>query len=233
MMSFLSQIDMQVVTIILLTGVIPTFFWLFFWLREDRFKPEPIGLLTLTFIAGALCVFIVIPAEQFIKEFGAVGTTRIFFFAVVEELVKFGIAYFITFKSPHLNEPIDYAVYLITAALGFAMMENILFVMNPLLQSDISFVIHTGMLRFIGASILHAVLAALLGLVIGFVFYKKKSTRRQFLLGGLAMVIILHTFFNYFIIKYVEINLFLTLGILWFLTIVIINLFERVRNVNH
>ena len=223
----------EVLWVVLLTGIIPTVLWLFFWLREDRFQPEPRGLLILTFIAGALAVFLVLPLEQFVKSLGVIGTEKIFIFAAAEEFVKFGVVFLIDFNSSYLDEPIDYAIYLITGALGFATAENVLFLVEPSLQNDISFIIETGTLRFLGASILHSVLAAILGLTIGFVFYKKRSTKILFGALGLGIVIILHTLFNSFIIKYVEINGLLTLGILWLVTLFIIAMFERCRRVNH
>lgn len=226
-------ITTQVIWTILLTGVIPTLLWLFFWLREDRFQPEPRGLLVLTFIAGVISVFLILPLEQFVKTLGVEGTEKILIFAAAEELIKFGVVFMIDFNSSYLDEPIDYAIYLITGALGFATAENVLFLLEPSLQQDISFVIETGTLRFLGASILHSILAALLGLIIGFVFYKSRSTKLMFTVLGLGIVIILHTFFNYFIIKYIAINGFLTLGILWLVTLFIIAMFERVRRVNH
>ncbi len=223
----------QVVWTILLTGVIPTLLWLFFWLREDRFQPEPRGLLMLTFFAGALSVFIVLPTEQLVKAMGIVGTERILIFAAAEEIVKFAVVFLIDFHSSYLDEPIDYAIYLITGSLGFAAAENVMFLLEPSLQQDISFIIETGTLRFLGASILHSVLAAILGIIIGFVCYKKRNTKILFTILGLGIVIILHTIFNYFIIKYVEINGLLTLGILWLVTLIIIALFEKVRRINH
>ncbi len=224
----------EVIWTILLTGVIPTLLWLFFWLREDRFQPEPRGLLILTFFAGALSVFFITPIGQFLIIFFALeNTSKIFVLAAIEEIVKFATVFAIDFNSSYLDEPIDYAIYLITGALGFATAENVLFLLEPSLQQDISFVIETGMLRFLGASILHSILAALLGLIIGFVFYKRRSTKIIFGTLGLGIVIILHTFFNYFIIKYIEINGFLTLGILWVVTLFIIAMFERVRRINY
>lgn len=224
-------LDINVIGIILLTGVIPTLLWLFFWLREDRFRPEPVGLLFLTFVAGGLSVFLILPFEQFVKILGVEGTEKILIFAAAEEIIKFSVVFFIDFKSSYLDEPVDYAIYLITGALGFAMVENVLFLIEPSLQQDISFIVETGTLRFLGATILHSILAATLGIIIGFVFYKKKAIRFIFGVMGMGIVIILHTIFNSFIIKYVEINGLLTLGILWVVTLVIIGLFERVRRV--
>ena len=226
-------ITTDVLWVLLVTGVIPTVLWLFFWLREDRFNPEPRGLLILTFIAGALSVFLVLPLEGIVKDLGIMGTHRVFIFAAAEELVKFLVVFVIAFRSRYLDEPVDYAVYLITGAIGFAAAENVMFLLQPALQQDISFIIETGTLRFLGASILHSVLAAILGLCLGFVFYKSRRTKIVFGFLGLGIAIILHTIFNSFIIKYVEINGLLTLGILWIVTLVIIAMFERVRRVNH
>lgn len=229
----MAGISENIIFVAIVAGVIPTLLWLFFWLREDRFQPEPRGLLALTFIAGVLSVFVILPLESFIKNAGITGTEKIFVFAAAEEIVKFGVVFLIDFHSSYLDEPIDYAVYLITGALGFAAMENVMFLLNPGLQADISFIVETGTLRFLGATILHSILAATLGIILGFVFYKTKRTRRMFLFIGLGIVTILHTIFNYFIIDYVHINGFLTLGALWALTLIIISLFERVRRVNH
>jgi RsiW-degrading membrane proteinase PrsW (M82 family) len=217
----------------LAAGILPTLAWLWFWLREDRFQPEPRGLLLLTYVAGGLMVFLVLPLESFIRSVGFVGPQLLLLFALIEELAKFAVVFVIDFHSSYLDEPIDYAIYLITGALGFATVENVMFLYNPEYQTTISFIIKTGTLRFLGATILHSMLAATLGIIIGFVFYKSKPVRRRFTILGLVIVTILHTLFNSFIIEYVQINGFLTLALLWVSTMVIIGLFERVRKINH
>ena len=185
-------ITSEVIWTLLLTGVLPALLWLFFWLREDRFQPEPRGLLILTFMAGAIAVFLITPLDQVAVFFGLTDINKILFFAAVEEIAKFGVVFLIDFNSSYLDEPIDYAIYLITGAIGFAAAENVLFLLEPSLQQNISFVIETGTLRFLGATILHSILGALLGLIIGFVFYKRKSTKIFFGALGLGIVIILH-----------------------------------------
>jgi len=219
--------------IAILTAVIPTLVWLWFWLRNDKINKEPKGLLFLTYIAGGLVVALVLPLESVVNRFGLSGAELIFVYAGIEELAKFLVVYLIDFNSVHIDEPIDYGVYLVTGALGFATVENVLFLLSPEVQTSIPFIIEIGTLRFLGATILHSVLAITLGSIIGFVFYKRNSIRRGFTLAGLLIVTILHTFFNYFIIEYIEIDGLLTLAILWVLTIFCIWLFEKVRRVNH
>ncbi len=229
----MAEIDVGFLLIAIASGVIPTLIWLAFWLHEDRFQPEPRGLLALTFIAGMMVVFLTIPLGEFVRAYVADHEKVIFIFAVIEELMKFGVVFLIDFNSSYLDEPIDYAIYLITGSLGFATMENILFLLSSGTETTASFIIETGSLRFLGATILHSILAASLGILLGFVFYKPRFTR--FLYGFLGIIIasILHTFFNYFIIETIEINGFLIFGILWIITLIIIALFEQVRRVNH
>lgn len=227
-----NQLTINVIWTLLISGVIPACVWLFFWLREDRFQPEPRGLLAITFFAGAASVFLVLPFDQLVVHFNITGTEKIFLFAAAEEFIKFFVVFVIDFNSSYLDEPIDYAIYLITGSLGFAAAENVLFLLDPAFQQNISFVVETGTLRFLGATILHSVLAATLGIIAGFVFYKSRTTRAMYTVIGLGVVTILHTLFNYFIIKYVQLNGLLTLAILWVVTLVIIGLFERVRRVH-
>lgn len=226
-------IDLKIILTVFLTGILPTLIWLLFWLKIDKRKPEPFGLLMLTFFAGALVVFLVLPLEQFIKSFHLGDSEQVAVFAGIEEIAKFLIVGVVALRTRFVDEPVDYAIYLITGALGFATAENVMFMIEPSVQQSISFIIETGTLRFLGASILHAMLASVVGIALGFVFYKRKRIRVLFGTIGLGIAIILHTFFNSFIIKYVQINGLLTLALLWLSTLIIIALLEKVRRVNH
>ncbi len=42
----------------LLGGILPAFFWLWFWVREDRQKPEPKSALLSAFLGGVIAVFL-------------------------------------------------------------------------------------------------------------------------------------------------------------------------------
>ncbi len=42
----------------LLGGILPAFFWIWFWLREDRLKPEPKSALLSSFLGGMIAVMI-------------------------------------------------------------------------------------------------------------------------------------------------------------------------------
>jgi RsiW-degrading membrane proteinase PrsW (M82 family) len=70
--------------------------------------------------------------------------------ATIEEICKYNAAYHGGLKRPENDEAVDDMIYLIAAALGFASIENALYVFGPLLTGDTELAIATGNLRFIG-----------------------------------------------------------------------------------
>lgn len=182
-----------------LGGLIPALIWLAFWLLEDRCKPEPKWRLFLTFVVGMLAVGIALPLERFFIPY-LMGSALIFTWAIFEELLKFGVAYAVGIASKAYDEPIDAVVYLITAALGFSAAENALFLIAPLADSTLAQVVMTGDLRFVGATLLHTLSSAIIGIALGFSFYR--SSRIKWIVGGIGVIlaILLHSLFNFFIL---------------------------------
>ncbi len=217
----------------LIFGIAPALVWLFFWTREDRFHRGPKWPLIFTFLAGAGVGVLLLPLSPYLKALPLTLAERLFVFAFVEEFAKFFVVFIMDYKLPYFSEPIDYAIYLISGALGFAAFENVLYLAHPSVIGNLPYMIETGMFRFLGSTILHGVLAAILGLTIGFVFYKSIRIKMLFAGIGLLIVSILHTLYNYFIIEHVELNGFLALGILWIVTLIVISLFEKVRIIRH
>ena len=119
--------DPKTIAIAVVGGLVPALIWLWFWLREDKEKPEPKGLLALTFIGGMAAVIFVLPLEKFANTHIANQTTLLVVWSALEEIAKFAIVALIALKTPFANEPIDYPIYFITTALGFAALENTLF----------------------------------------------------------------------------------------------------------
>jgi RsiW-degrading membrane proteinase PrsW (M82 family) len=210
---------------------VPALFWLWFWLREDKKSPEPIGLLALSFIAGVVTVFIVFPIESFAYSITS-GTTLVVMVALIEELTKYIAIYTVALRSKHFDEPIDAIIYAITVALGFSAMENFLYVINLINESGAIAGVLNGDLRFIGATLLHTVSSAAVGIAIGFSFYKKPFKKTTYLLLGLTTAVLLHALFNLSIIKTESVGEILTVfSYLWILIIILILLFEKIKKV--
>ena len=191
--------DSPVLFIAFLGGLLPSLLWLGFWLLEDRCEPEPKKYLFITFLAGMIAVVAVLPFERFSMQYFS-GTALLLVWAVLEEGFKIGAA-LIALRSRALDEPIDAVIYLVTAALGFAAMENTLFLLGPLENGNALTTLLTGNLRFIGATLLHTLASATVGILMAVAFYRSVEARRWFFTGGIVLAVALHTAFNFLILK--------------------------------
>ncbi len=224
--------DPKILALALLGGIAPALFWLWFWLREDKEKPEPIGLIISIFIIGMICVIFVIPAEKFIQNNVASNGWRIISWASVEELIKYLGVVIILYKTNRVQKPIDWPIFLITVALGFAALENTLYLIKPLSLNNATVGLLTGQLRFLGSTLLHAVSTGIVGIAIGLSFYMRKFFEEIYLVLGLLLAIALHSTFNFFIMENSGTNYLSVLGFLWVVTIIIMLLFEKLRRMS-
>jgi protease PrsW len=136
-------------------------------------------------------------------------------------------------KTSNAKEPIDWPIYLITAALGFAALENMLFLLKIFPASiGTTQSLSTGNLRFLGANLLHAISSGIIGISIGISFYTKKWEKNISLVVGFIIAIALHSAFNFFIIRNDGNDFLEVLAFLWVVTIIIMLLFEKVRRMS-
>lgn len=216
----------------LLGGLLPALLWLSFWLSEDRKKPEPRRLILKTFFLGALAVILVLPFQKIAAQFFPImGFSLFLIWAILEEVFKLVAAYFGGLKAREDDEPLDPLIYMITAALGFTALENALFVSTPFLSGDISTGLVTGGMRFIGASLLHTVSSAIIGLSLALTFYKRREKRRLALLFGILGATLIHAAFNLFLISFGSLSTFFTFGGVWAAAAILLLAFEKVKTV--
>ncbi|MEX0933675.1 MAG: PrsW family glutamic-type intramembrane protease [Candidatus Paceibacterota bacterium] len=228
---------LQPIIFALLTGVLPALLWLWFWLKEDA-HPEPKRLIVAAFFAGVLAIPIVLVLEHLAVSFLPEGVPLITSWAIIEEVIKYLAAYVAAFRAvcidgtKCLDEPIDPLIYLITVALGFAAVENTLFLVAPFAEGEAVVGLITGNLRFIGATVLHIVASSLIGVAMGLAFYKSRAVKRIAVVIGLFTAIVLHTFFNLSIINNNSAeNIFITFGVLWIGAIILLLFFEKIRKI--
>lgn len=215
-----------------LLGLIPALVWLWFWLKEDT-HPEPAKMLTLAFLGGIVAVIFVLPLQQIVYNVIQEQNWKAFtLWATLEEVFKFGFVYFIALQHRCTDEPVDNIIYLIVSALGFVTAENTLFLVAPLHNGDLVDTIVSGNLRFMGASLLHVMSSATIGICMGLAFYKTATKKILYLVLGLVLAILLHTSFNLFIINKTGGNIFFTFGIVWIGIILLLVLFEKVKSEN-
>ena len=211
-----------------LGGFLPALVWLLFWLMEDRCDPEPKRYIALSFIAGMCAVPLVLPLEQLANSYAS-GIWLFLLWATLEEVFKFGAAYWAALRTAAFDEPLDAIIYLVTAALGFSALENALFIWTPLHQGDVMRSIITGDLRFMGATLLHTLASTTIGVTLALAFYKKAGTRKLFAFGGVILAIFLHTLFNFFILNEGSSNTLWIFMCIWLGIIALLLLTERIK----
>jgi len=224
----------QILIFSLLGGLVPALLWLWFWLKEEE-GPEPNSLLAIVFFMGMISVIVVLPIEKLIQTIISANTSQIILWSCAEELIKYLAVLVILYKTDNAKEPIDWPIYMITAALGFAAMENTLFLIKPFSITGATATLLSatslGQLRFLGANLLHTVTSGTIGIAIGLSYFMEKLEKKWFLVTGFIIAIALHSAFNFFIIKNNgnELEIF---AFLWVVTIIVMLLFEKIRRMS-
>jgi len=199
----------MVIFLAFIFGFLPSFIWLFFFLKEDD-HPEPKNMIAKVFVYGFVIAMTAVIFQYFFKDILGIfniGENNFISFLVlagVEEILKFVAVYLSVAKSKFFDESIDAMIYMITAALGFAAMENFFLAADSLIKngglSGEIFTILT--LRFVGATLLHALSSG----IVGYYWAKVMATGQRLVMGcrllvvGLITATALHAVFNYSII---------------------------------
>jgi len=223
-------------------GLLPALIWLWFWLHEDKKHPEPRSILALTFTTGMAMIFFAIPLEKIftncVPPLFCIPLTQSWQFlawAAVEEILKFLAVFLAALHTKAYDEPIDAVIYMICAALGFAALENTLFILKD--PGMITLGTQTGALqtifltnlRFIGANLLHVIASSTIGAALALSFYKKVEEKIVWVLGGIFTAIILHTLFNLFIIQGSSGGILIVFSMVWIIMVGFILVFEKIK----
>ena len=222
-----------------LCGILPIALWLIFFLWQDIKKPEPLRWIGILFLLGmAITPFVWFIENYFINLLQIdINTTlplliSAFIYlgvAGIEELAKFFSAALFLKKNKYFDEAIDAMIYLIVIALGFAVVENILIFYQGISSGEpflATFQITT--LRFVGANLLHALSAGLIGF---FWALKLVTGKKRYLAIGLTLGILLHWIFNIAIINLGGDAVFLISLILFLVGIVILWAFDVLKQI--
>ena len=155
--------------ILLAAAVLPAAFLLYRVYKMDTIEKEPWAILrklllwgALSGIPAALVESLLTGVVQNLLEEGTLLYNFVFGFivaALVEESFKFFFLYKFTFKSPHFNYRFDGVVYAVFVSMGFAILENVLYVFQGGLGVAIS--------RALLALPLHAACGVYMGIAYG------------------------------------------------------------------
>lgn len=210
-----------------LGGLLPSLLWLYFLLREDSRCPEPKRLIALAFVAG---MFAVLPAIILEKLF--IGSSMRLFalkVGVIEEILKYVMAAAFILWRRAVDETPDYVIYMITVALGFATVENTLFLITPLHLGNVLAGIQTEGSRFLGSTLLHVTASATVGFALAIASLRRRGTRILIVAVGLILAIALHAGFDALIMNSKGKTVLPAYFLVWLVVVIVFAAFEILK----
>ena len=184
-----------------LMAVAPIIIFVFYIYIKDKYEKEPLKLLTTGILFGTI---ISVPigfiekylTKSFIIENSFLQTFYLSFIvaAFTEEFFKFITLYFLIWNEKNFNEPFDGIVYAVMISLGFAMIENILYVINPNTGG-----IYTAITRAIFSVPGHGFFGVTMGYFFALAKYEPNK-KLKYILYSFIIPIILHGLFNFILL---------------------------------
>jgi protease PrsW len=184
---------------LLFFALAPVFIVIIYIYVKDKYEKESKRILAYTFLLGAVVsivittilykffdLFLPIPDDysvwqQFVKAF--------FIVATVEEFSKYVIVRYYNQPRKGFNEPFDGIIYAVMVSMGFAAVENLLYVFQGGLQ--------VALLRAFTAIPAHAIFAILMGYFMGKAKFSKNKVKWNLI--GLSLAILFHGAYDFFL----------------------------------
>ncbi len=166
---------------------------------SDRYDREPISLLFRTFAFGALSVIPTIIVERFLSGVNifpgilGIAFTSFIIAGFTEEFFKREVVRRLIYNNKHFNEKLDGIVYCIFSALGFATVENIIYVVFRFSYNS-----YVGLYRGILSVPAHSVFAVTMGYYMSLAkFSTNEAEETRYFKKSLYMPLILHGIFDF------------------------------------
>lgn len=193
--------------VLILLALAPCLFMMWYFYHRDKYEPEPKKNILKIFLLGAVMVIPAAIIETILLSglnaiIGGIVNIFIMSFIIIaptEELLKFVAVKWWIYRSSEFDEVMDGIVYTVAASLGFATIENILYV----LQHGIG----TGIARAFLAIPGHAFFGALMGYYIGRAKFNK-AKEKSLLLKGIILAIFLHGLYDFLLFTQTVLALF-------------------------
>jgi len=189
---------------LLIISLAPIVLLLIYLYKRDKYEKEPIKLLIKVFIFGGLTVIPVFYIETWLGDYWDIkynypankiltAAYKAFFVAAsTEEFFKLLVFFIFIWKNKNFNEKFDGIIYAVYISLGFAAIENIMYVFSNGIQ--------TGLMRAFTAVPAHAVFATSMGYFLALAKFKQNNTF-VFLLASLFVPILIHGFYDFTIMS--------------------------------
>lgn len=184
---------------LLFISLAPVFIIAFYIYSRDRYEKEPLSLLIKALFIGIICVLPVLLIEGVLTKLytGPEGISEAAYTAFVvagltEESIKFLALYLFFWRNKNFNEKFDAIVYAVFISLGFAAIENVLYVF----QGGYS----VGLVRAITAVPAHALFGIMMGYNFGMARFNGKYQGLN-LFAAFAIPFIFHGTYDFLLLS--------------------------------
>ena len=181
--------------ITLLLAVLPPLLIAFYIYKKDKYDVEPTRMIIKSFLFGCLTPIPVLIISLYVNEsiFPNLFLYVFFGIAFVEEGVKYFFLKKFFYNKKEFNEPMDGIVYAVMVSLGFAFVENILYVYFYAPEQSM----YVAFSRMYSAIPLHAFCGVILGYFVGIA--KFSFNKNVILFKGFFLAVLLHCLYDYYI----------------------------------
>lgn len=167
-----------------------------FILHRDAYNKEPKFNLIVSFVLGMISVVPAILIEQALYDpydnsIPAILVKAFLVVALTEEAVKYAMLRTYSYSRPSFDEPLDGIVYGVIVSMGFATLENIMYVQK--------YGMMVGVQRMFLAVPAHATFGVLMGYFVGKAKFDLPAKRPRLMLTGLLWATFFHGSYDFFL----------------------------------
>ena len=191
---------------LLLAAFAPGVFWLWLFYKKDKLEPEPKRLIVLTFLLG---MGLGIPATLLELFFTGSPLSIVLLAPIIEEGLKYSGVRLTVYRNAEFNEPLDGIIYTAALALGFASMENWLYLLAAYLNApDVAQSMETLSPFGVVASVFvvraflsvpsHVLYSSMWGSALGRAKFADPARGNAMIQQGFLLAILCHGLFNLF-----------------------------------
>ncbi|GAC90353.1 membrane proteinase PrsW [Anoxybacillus flavithermus NBRC 109594] len=180
---------------IISAGIAPGLALLSYFYLKDEYETEPLSLVLRMFLYGAFLVFPLMFIQHVLKVEHMLTNPFVEAFlstSLLEEFFKWFVFYYAIYDHREFNEPYDGIVYGVSVSLGFATLENILY----LFANGVEFAVTRALLPVSS----HALFGVIMGFYLGRAKFSLPKKEKNYIWLSFLLPFLFHGIYDYILL---------------------------------
>ncbi|WP_297988112.1 glutamic-type intramembrane protease PrsW [Anoxybacillus sp.] len=180
---------------IISAGIAPGLALLSYFYLRDEYETEPLSLVLRMFLYGTFLVFPLMFIQHVLKVEHMLPNAFVEAFlstSLLEEFFKWFVFYYAIYDHREFNEPYDGIVYGVSVSLGFATLENILY----LLANGVEFAVTRALLPVSS----HALFGVIMGFYLGKAKFGLATKEKGYICLSFLLPFLFHGIYDYILL---------------------------------